>query len=266
MRYTGEKPVDPLIVNIWPLAPGTSSSYQVYEDSGVAVEYQRGVFAKTPIKATQTGDTLHVEIGPAEGSYPGMLKTRAYELRLPADWPPASVTVNGAPVKHAGPTGKGGWGFEGNTLTTVIPVPSGSVAGKATIEVRRAAGLTARRGELDGFAGSMTRLRGAYDAMHDTSPASDPPDELIDPMQAGDRLSYYPEKADQEIARFHQALPKAEAAIKEIGATFAQQLEDRLKLYSPAKWLPGGIDLKVQKQRRLDAMARAERLVAEAGK
>jgi hypothetical protein len=24
-----------------------------------------------------------------EGSYPGMLKTRGYEVRLPADWPPA---------------------------------------------------------------------------------------------------------------------------------------------------------------------------------
>ena len=109
MRYTGEKPVDPLIVNVWPLAPGSSSSYSVYEDSGVSVEYQRGVFARTPIKAAQTGDTLRVEIGPVEGSYPGMLKTRGYELRLPADWPPASVTVNGVAVKHAGPTGKGGW-------------------------------------------------------------------------------------------------------------------------------------------------------------
>ena len=56
MLYTGQKPVDPLIVNVWPLAPDTSSSYEVYEDSGVAVDYQKGVFARTPIKATQTGD------------------------------------------------------------------------------------------------------------------------------------------------------------------------------------------------------------------
>src|SRR5208337_1689164 len=38
MLYTGEKPIDPLIVNVWPLAPGTSSSYSVYEDFGVSVE------------------------------------------------------------------------------------------------------------------------------------------------------------------------------------------------------------------------------------
>jgi len=69
---------------VWPLAPGTNSSYSVYEDSGTAEEYQRGVFARTPIKAVQSGDTLRVEIGPIEGSYAGMLKARSYELRLPA--------------------------------------------------------------------------------------------------------------------------------------------------------------------------------------
>src|SRR6202522_2281859 len=74
LLHTGEKPVDPLIVNVWPLAPGASSSYSVYADSGVSVEYQHGVFARTPIKATQTGDTLRVEVGPVEGGYPGMPK------------------------------------------------------------------------------------------------------------------------------------------------------------------------------------------------
>ena len=43
-----------------------------------------------------------------------------------------------------------------------------------TVELRRASGMTARRGELDGFAGALTRLRGAYDAMDETWPVSDP--------------------------------------------------------------------------------------------
>jgi alpha-glucosidase len=266
MRYSGEKPVDPLILNVWPLEPDSTSSYQVYEDSSVSVEYQRGVFAHTPIKAAQTGDTLKLEIGPVDGSYPGMAKSRGYEIRLPADWPPVAVTVNGVQVKQAGATGKVGWWFEGNTLTTVIPVPSASVASKVTVEVHRATGLTARRGELDGFAGAMTRLRGAYDAMHLTSPASDPPDELVDAMQAGDRLGYHPETAQEEIAHFHQALPKAQAAIAKIGVDFAQQLENRLKRFSPQRWLPGGIDMEAQKKSRLDAFAKALRQVDEAGK
>jgi alpha-glucosidase len=262
MRYTGEKPVDPLIVNVWPLTPGSSSSYKVYEDSGVSVQYQNGVFARTPVKATQTGDTVRIEIGPVEGGYPGMMKTRAYEVRLPADWPPASVTVNGVAVKHAGPTGKGGWSFEGNTLTTVIPVPSSSVQAKVTVEVHRAAGLTGRRGELDGFAGAMTRLRGAYDALNQARFA--PPEALLDAMQSGDRLSYHPERGAGEIVHFHDVLPKAQEAVAEVGAGFARGLTKPRDVSAAGNARP--VDAEAQKQHRLDALNRAERLAAEAGK
>jgi len=143
MLYTGQKPVDPLIVNVWPLQPGTSNSYSLYEDSGAAVEYQKNVFARTPIKATQTANVLRVEIGPAEGSYPGMLNARGYELRLPADWPPESVTVNGVALKQGAE--KTGWRFEGNTLTTIVPVAATSTRSRVVIEVLRSGELMARR-------------------------------------------------------------------------------------------------------------------------
>jgi alpha-glucosidase len=260
MLYTGQKPVDPLIVNVWPLAPATSSSYEVYEDSGVAVEYQKGVFARTPIKATQSGDTLRVEIGPVAGSYPGMLYARAYELRLPADWPPASVSINGvALAEKLRVTGNGGWSFEGNTLTTIVPIPTRSVAAKVTVEVRRAAGLTARRGELDGFAGAMTRLRGVYDSLQQTWPVAAAPDLLIDAMQTGDRLSYHPELATEEITHFHSVLFQAQASVQALGASFAQHLNDITKRISANSMSPA--ELEAQKQRRLDALSRAEKLV-----
>jgi alpha-glucosidase len=263
MLYTGEKPVDPLIVNVWPLAPGATSSYSAYEDSGVSVEYQRGVYARTPIKASQTGDTLRVEIGPVEGSYPGMMKTRSYELRLPADWPPAAVSVDGKPMPQGG-VDNAGWKFEGNTLTTILLVPEQSTAGKVTVEVRRAAGLTARRGELDGFAGAMTRLRGAYDALQQSSPVAVPPDELIDAMQTGDRLGYHPERATEEIEHFHETLPKAQAAVEAVSATFAQKLDDYAKRNANNPLRPA--DMEAAKQIRLDNLHRAERLVGETEK
>jgi hypothetical protein len=259
-----QKPVDPLIINVWPLAPGSSSTYTLYEDSGVSVEYQHGVFARTPIEAKQSGDTLRVEILPVEGSYPGMLHARSYELRLPADWPPDHVTVNGAPVLQAGPTGKGGWSFEGNTLTTVVSVPTSAVTDRVTVEVHRATGLTARRSEFDGFPGAMTRLRSAYDAMNQLNPVTTPPDPLIDATQSGDRLGYHPEKAAEELAHFREVLPKAQAALDEIAKDFPKRVEQA------AKWVVNGIqppaDLDAQKQRRLDAFARAQKQVAEAGK
>jgi alpha-glucosidase len=195
-----------------------------------------------------------------------MRPARGFDVRLPADWPPASVTVNGVAVKKAGPTGKGGWSFEGNTLTTVIPVQSTSVQSKVTVEIRRAAGLTARRGELDGFAGAMALLRGAYDAMHKTEPVSDPPETLVDAMQSGDRMGYHPENATEEIAHFHQMLPKAQAELAAVGADFSSHVEEYIKRYAPEKWLPGKQNLKALEQSRIDAMARAQKLVTEAGK
>ncbi len=266
MRYTGERPVDPLIVNIWPMQPGSSSTYAVYEDSGAAVEYQRGVFARTPIKATQSGDTLRVEIGPVQGKFAEMRRARAYELRLPADWPPEAVTVNGAVVKRAATVGESGWSFVGNTLTTIIPVPPQSEASKVTIEVRRAAGLTARRSELDGFAGRMTRLRATYDALQQTAPISaaplsGPPDLLIDAMQTGNRLGYHPERAVEEIEHFHQVLPEAQEAVAGMDATFsaglAKLIESKSATMSPA-------ELEALKQRRVDSFHRAQKLVVEA--
>ncbi len=264
MPYTGARPVDPLIVTVWPLDAGKSSSYSLYEDSGASVEYQRGVFARTPIQATQTGDTLQVEIGPVEGSYPGMLKTRGYELRLPADWPPASVTVDGKALKPAKPNQTGGWTFEGNTLTTIIPVPAESSAAKVVVEVRRGKGLTARREELDGFAGKMTLVRGAYDAMQATGPVAGPSLALIDAMQSGDRLSYYPEKIVDELAHFSDALKQAQADVAALDKEFEKRLSDTSRRVGGATRAPA--DVESEKQKRRDALHRAEVLLAEAAK
>ena len=131
---------------------------------------------------------------------------------------------------------------------------------------QHAPGLIARRNELDGFAGAITRLRGAYDAMHQTWPVSDPPEVLIDALQTGDRLSYHPENAQQELARFHELLPKAQQAIAQIRATFAPRMDEYAKRLMASNWRPSNTDMETQKQRRLDAVARAERMVTEAGK
>ncbi|MEO6829793.1 MAG: TIM-barrel domain-containing protein [Acidobacteriaceae bacterium] len=271
MLYTGQKPVDPLIINIWPLTPGESSHYSLYEDSGVSVLYQRGVFTRTPIHATEAGDTLRVEISPVEGSFSGMLKSRAYELRLPADWPPDSITVNGKRILKSR-AGHSGWSFVGNTLTTVIPTASFSTASRVVIEIHRAPGSVARRSELDGFAGSMTRLRSAFDALQQTWPASAPPDTLIDVMQTGDRLGYHPERAADEIAHFHNEIPKAKTAVAAITQPgFEQRIDNHIQAGKRRadRWVsladihfsePG------EKQRALDSLSQAKVMVQQAGK
>ena len=208
MLYTGQHPVDPLILSVEPLADGQTSHYTVYEDSGHSEDYQHNLgTAFTDVTAKQDGDTFSLTISPVRGSYPGMPQQRGYEIRLPADWPPASVTANGTPLQFTLDPKKPGWRLEGNTLTTIVPVPASSVHRATTIVVHRAPGSLSARNLLDGFAGRMTRLREAYDALSSDFPATSAvPDELTIAMQTGNRIGYHPVTARAELDALRRPL------------------------------------------------------------
>jgi len=168
---------------------------------------------------------------------------RSYEVRLPGDWPPDSVTANGASLAFTGQvTGKAGWRYEGNRLMTVITTPEYSVHTPVRIEVRRAAGSVASRQKLDGFAGSITRLREVYDTLNTLWPLTWTPNPLIDAWQTGDRLSYRPQTAREEIARFSKVYAEGLAAVNGLiaspGAANPEGRrgapEDREKKYLPS--------------------------------
>jgi alpha-glucosidase len=216
MRYTGEKPVDPLIINILPLEDGQKSSYSLYEDDGNAEAYKRGVCAWTKLETKQVGDDFSIDITPVEGSYPGMPAQRGYEIRLPGDWPPSSVTVGATNLAFTQKEGAPGWRYEGNTLTTVITVPRHSVHERLHISIHRAEGSLAARKQLDGFAGSTTRLRIAYDTLNGQWPFTWSSDTLIDALQTGDRLSYHPEHAREELARFPNIYAQALTDVQDL--------------------------------------------------
>ena len=216
MQYTGQKPVDPLILEVEPLADTGKSTYSVYDDSSKGEDYKRDICTWTDVEAKQSGDDFTVEIAPIRGSYPGMLRERGYEIRLPGDWPPESVTVNGTNLAFAMHSDKPSWHYEGNTLTTVISTPRYSVEQRVTIHVRRAAGSLASRAQLDGFAGAETRLRAAYDALNAEWPFTWSPNPLIDAWQTGDRLSYKPQTAKLEIARFPQVYAQGMAQVQDL--------------------------------------------------
>ncbi|MGB6192139.1 MAG: hypothetical protein WBF42_06715 [Terracidiphilus sp.] len=134
-----------------------------------------------------------------------------------------------------------------------------------TIAVRRATGLAARRSELDGFAGTMARLREAYEAMNQTMPAGSPPDALIDAMQTGNRLGYHPETINAELAHLREVLPKAQAAVTAVGEGFAQRMDDSIARSSRESWRAVA-NPAAEKQTRIDALTRAQRLMSDLGK
>lgn len=229
MLYSNQKPLDPLILTVFPQKSGSSSHYTLYEDAGDSRAYQQNQATWTSITAQESKGDLVVRVEPERGSYPGMIHARSYQLRLPGDWPPTSVTANGKPLMYTTKTGATGWHYEGNTLTTIITVPSMSTSKQLVVHVRRPMKLIERRAELDGFAGSMTRLREAYDALNRTYPLGFwSPDDLIDAMQTGDRLTYHPEMISKEMAHFQAVLPQALASVEKMPDAAAVEERQRL--------------------------------------
>ncbi|HUJ30016.1 MAG TPA: TIM-barrel domain-containing protein [Candidatus Acidoferrum sp.] len=206
MRYTGERPVDPLILTVFPVEDGQTSTYNLYEDAGDTPGYRIGRDAWTRIRATASADgaATIITISPVEGSYPGMQTTRAYEIRLPGSWPPESVSVNGAPLTH---TPKGpGWSYEGGALATVIRTHSFSTSAAVSVSVKIKPELAREKSLLDGFEGKTARLRETYDILNRAWPEGWSPDDLVEAMQTCDRISYRPETAFDELSKFSERL------------------------------------------------------------
>jgi alpha-glucosidase len=137
----------------------------------------------------------------------------AYEIRLPGDWPLEAMDMQFDSDSVIGKKDARKWYFEGNTLTTVINVPETKITGTVTVRVVRSADLMARRADLNGFAGAMTRLNDARYTLQHAWPFGSVPDEVVDAAQTGDKLGYYPQDAAKILAHYRDVLPKAKGAV-----------------------------------------------------
>ena len=105
MQYTGEKPWNPITLDLYPRA-GETNHATLYEDDTLSTAYQRGEFRNTPITAAadDAAKTVSVAISAAAGDFRGALMERSWILRIhpPVDWPktlaPVDVTVNGGKI------------------------------------------------------------------------------------------------------------------------------------------------------------------------
>lgn len=214
MSHVGEGNVDPLIVNIAPLNDKQTSTYSLYEDSSAGRQYMTGQFAITKISASRDSSVVTVRVDAAKGTYPGKPATRALQIELAGDWPPASVMVNGRPIAWKDHDTKStGWTFEGNTLTTRILTASLPTSAPAIIVVKRDPSLVANQALLNGFAGRMVELRRGYAQMNDVWPI----DDLVAAMQTGNRISYHPERAREEIERLPALITSSQKQLEDIG-------------------------------------------------
>lgn len=76
MQYAREKVGAPITLNVY---AGADGSFSLYEDDGVSRQYLNGAFARVPIRYDERTATL--TIGAREGSYPGMERSRVFNIR-----------------------------------------------------------------------------------------------------------------------------------------------------------------------------------------
>ncbi|MGN6789071.1 MAG: TIM-barrel domain-containing protein, partial [Rhodanobacteraceae bacterium] len=121
--WSDAKPLDHLIVNVYGSGSG---EFNLYEDDGVSLEYQKHRYALTPVRYTREDDGVHrIVIGPSTGSFAGQAQRRSYELRIHGIGRPAAVSVDGANVAH--------WDWDGATATATLEVPAHSIRDRITI-------------------------------------------------------------------------------------------------------------------------------------
>ncbi len=98
MLYDGEKPKDPVTLDVYPFG---RSSFSLYEDDGATQAYRKGAFARTlvevdaPTSLDEPGAQVTVTVGAAKGRYQGMPASRSYVMDLHLPGGPSAVTVGG---------------------------------------------------------------------------------------------------------------------------------------------------------------------------
>ncbi len=188
-----QKKSDSLILDVF---PGESGATRVYEDAGDDLGYEHGVFAWTTIRHSGS----HIEILPAQGSYPGMPKTRGYEIRLLSTLPPESVSG-------------GTWRYDGATLTTIITVSPTPIDRRVDVVVN---GAAAPVDLVSGVRGELSRLRTAMEILDASWPNGWSPDIVIDAAQTGRRITLHPETARAELEKLHAEAPAIVDAISKM--------------------------------------------------
>src|SRR5690606_39156654 len=66
VNYVGEKPLDHLILQVYPEG---SSRFKLYDDDGKSLDYQKGEFATTEITCSENGQAVAIRIRTPEGPY-----------------------------------------------------------------------------------------------------------------------------------------------------------------------------------------------------
>lgn len=139
VQYSGEQPLDPLTLEIY---PGAGRTFLLYEDDGETNRYQTGAYVQTAFQLTEKQDNLTFSIGKGQGRFPSALSERTYVLNIHQQPEVHEVICNSARIppldtRQALDQAPSGWQWEPSTNILTIKLPRTSQA--LTLEVRSTA-------------------------------------------------------------------------------------------------------------------------------
>lgn len=114
----------PLTLRVFAGAGGT---YQLYDDSGSGLGYQRGQSSSTAITFSPSSSGATVTVHPAQGTYPGAPAARSFTVELVDISAPASVRVDGKTLPASS------WSYDGGSHTLTVPLAPTSTAGSVHV-------------------------------------------------------------------------------------------------------------------------------------
>jgi alpha-glucosidase len=190
--------------------PGGDGETTLYEDDGKSKEYSTA-YATTKVTKRTEGNKVVIEIAPRKGSFKGATATTSYELRLPANYPPKSVRVDGKELKYSRYAEAGEWGYDGYTLAPYILIGEIDNAKGCTVEVEFVDSDLAKQEKLFGMQGIVNRcvpltaeFKLAYGGYYDSMAML--PDFYMNISQAPNFIMEFPQDIHNSIENYYKSL------------------------------------------------------------
>lgn len=93
VQFTGQSPIDPLTLTVYPPEPGRTGTSAYYEDDGVSFRYEAGEFLRRTATVHAEAGSVTVSLSACAGSY--VAPPRRLVVRVIGDRKPREVRLNG---------------------------------------------------------------------------------------------------------------------------------------------------------------------------
>lgn len=190
--------------------PGGDGETTIYEDDGKSKDYSTA-YATIKVSKRTEGNKVIITIAPRKGGFEGAVAKNIYELRLPANYPPKSVRVDGRELKYNRYAEVGEWGYDGYTLAPYILVGEVDNAKGCTVEIEFVEGDLAAQSRLYGMQGIVNRcvaltaeFKEAFAKAYDPYPLL--PDFYMNVSQAPNFIMEYPQDIHKSIENYYKSL------------------------------------------------------------